>query len=560
MPPPSHSSPRLAWAVLAAALTFTTGCPAARTSAVAPVPALAPAPAPRLVVMLVIDQLPSWSFERRLPALSGGIARLAREGRTALRASYPYAYTLTASGHATLGTGAPPSATGIIGNTWYRRDEGVALSAEVDRDVRLLAVDGGGLAVAPPDVVLDGASSRQLLVPGLAEAVRAAGGGRTVAIALKARAACFVAGQRPDVVVFYEEELGGFTTSTAYAEALPAWLPALRASSPPSRFDGASWTPLEPDRLGRLTGITDDEPGEGSEMGTTFPHVLPAPAGRGILETPFGDELVVDAAIAAIDGEALGQGGPPDLLAVSFSSHDYAGHLWGQESWEVADLLLRLDEQIGRLLDALDARVGPDGYAVVLTSDHGATPMIDRHPGAARYAPKVISAVVDSVLDEVIGPDDWVVALQTLNVYLAPRFQALPEGTQRTALAAAARAVAGLGVDAIDVGALAARCASGASVTGLERLHCASYRRGRSGELALRPPEGSLITSYPSGTHHDAPSAANREVPLIVRVPGVAPGELAGPVDMRQVAPTVARLLGVAPPSAALAPPVELPR
>lgn len=537
------------------ALAVAAGCPGATPAPVPPTPPVASAP--RLVVLLVIDQLPSWSFEQRLPALTGGIARLVREGRTAMRARYPYAYTLTASGHATIGTGATPSATGIIGNTWYRRDEGAALSAEVDRDARLLAVDGDGLAEAPPDVVLDGASSRQLLVPGLAEAMRAAGGGRSVAIALKARAACFVAGQRPDVVAFYEEELGGFTTSTAYAETLPAWLPALRASSPPSRFDGASWTPLDPDRLARLTGVADDEPGEGGAMGPTFPHVLPTPAAGAILETPFGDELVVDAAIAALDGEALGQGGPPDLLAVSFSSHDYAGHLWGQESWEVADLLLRLDAQIGRLLTALDARLGPDGYAVVLTSDHGATPMIDRHPGAARYAPKVISAVIDSVLDEMLGPGDWVIALQTLNVYLAPRFLALPEGTQRAALAAAARAVAGLGVEAVDVGALAARCAGGGDVTEAERQHCASYRRGRSGELALRPPEGSLITSYPSGTHHDAPSAANREVPLIVRVPGVAPGELAGSIDMRQVAPTVARLLGVAPPSAALAPPVE---
>jgi hypothetical protein len=194
---------------------------------------------------------------------------------------------------------------------------------------------------------------------------------------------------------------------------------------------------------------------------------------------------------------------------------------------------------------------------VVLTSDHGATPMIDRHPGAARYAPKVISAVIDSVLDEMLGPGDWVIALQTLNVYLAPRFLALPEGTQRAALAAAARAVAGLGVEAVDVARSPRVAPAGGDVTEAERQHCASYRRGRSGELALRPPEGSLITSYPSGTHHDAPSAANREVPLIVRVPGVAPGELAGSIDMRQVAPTVARLLGVAPPSAALAPPVE---
>ena len=50
----------------------------------------------------------------------------------------------------------------------------------------------------------------------------------------------------------------------------------------------------------------------------------------------------------------LGADDVPDLLAISFSAHDYAGHSWGPDSWEVLDLTLRLDRALGQLFD--DAR------------------------------------------------------------------------------------------------------------------------------------------------------------------------------------------------------------
>ena len=45
-------------------------------------------------------------------------------------------------------------------------------------------------------------------------------------------------------------------------------------------------------------------------------------------------------------------------LTVSFTGLDYVGHRYGPKSHEVQDLLLRLDIQIGRLLDTLDRRLG----------------------------------------------------------------------------------------------------------------------------------------------------------------------------------------------------------
>ena len=82
-------------------------------------------------------------------------------------------------------------------------------------------------------------------------------------------------------------------------------------------------------------------------------------------------KMVTPARLHVLDGEGLTWVEEPTL------AHDYAGHFWGPESWEVLDLTLRLDAALGRLFDTLDQRFGKTGWAVVLTSDHGATPMVD---------------------------------------------------------------------------------------------------------------------------------------------------------------------------------------
>ena len=85
---------------------------------VAPNPVPARPVRPKLVVLLVIDQLPSWAFERDRPLFRGGFARLLRDGAYAT-GELTHANTFTASGHASIGTGAPPSVHGIVGNQWY---------------------------------------------------------------------------------------------------------------------------------------------------------------------------------------------------------------------------------------------------------------------------------------------------------------------------------------------------------------------------------------------------------------------------------------------------------
>jgi hypothetical protein len=515
------------------------------------------------VVLVVVDQLPAWTFDARKELFAGGFSRLLTEGVYWPHAEYPYAYTYTAAGHAAIATGAPPRSTGIPGNTWYRRGEWAPRPAEYDPGSRILFQPGTvPEGTFPPE---DGASGKALRVPGVADALRRGSpGSRSVAISLKARAACFVAGQRPDLVLWFAEPLGAFTTSAAYATSVPTWVTDLAREKPWSRFADVEWAPLDAALLARETGIPDDAPGEGSKhgLGTAFPHSLaltdsPVMALR---FTPYGDELTVDVAIAALDGEHLGEDETPDLLAVSLSSHDFAAHNWGQGSWEQLDLLLRLDRQLERLFAALDAKLGPAGYAVVLTSDHGATPIVERSPhrGARRIPPIEIEAAAEAAMVKVLGPGDYIAAIEALGVYFSKAMtEADPAKRDQAAVAAvdAIRMVPGI-QDAGLTASLAGACPSGEAMQPL----CRSYVAGESGDIYLVPIVGSLVTEYTTGTHHDAPSEEDQVVPLIVRAPGlgVTPRVSYERVSTLRIAATVAELLGVPPPAEAETPALEL--
>ena len=161
---------------------------------------------PRLVVFIVVDQLPSWSFAQRVPYFSHGYARLLREGTYVPRVELPTALPFTAPGHATLATGVVAAEHGIVGNSWFRREVGMEQPAEWDPAASVLRTDGGG---PTPDV----ASGAALQVAGVGDWLRAQRpGAHALAIGLKSRAACFVAGQAPELAIFFEPEAGGMTS------------------------------------------------------------------------------------------------------------------------------------------------------------------------------------------------------------------------------------------------------------------------------------------------------------------------------------------------------------
>jgi arylsulfatase A-like enzyme len=77
----------------------------------------------------------------------------------------------------------------------------------------------------------------------------------------------------------------------------------------------------------------------------------------------------------AIVHEKLGEDEITDLLSVSLSGTDHVGHRFGPTSQELMDTVLRLDRQLAKLLDFVDARIGLKNTLVAFSSDHGVAPL-----------------------------------------------------------------------------------------------------------------------------------------------------------------------------------------
>jgi len=519
------------------------------------------APQPlRLVVLIVIDQLPSWSFDRALPVLTGGLARITRDGVFWPRAHYPYGITYTATGHAALATGAPPAVTRLLGNSWYRRDGGRDRSAVDDPDAPVLAIGGA------PTEPLGGVSPVQLAVDGIADALRREHpDAHSVAIGLKDRGAVFALGKHPDLAIWYEPALAAMTTSRWYTDEPPAWLTGLAVDHPIRPRLDRDWRPGDPDLLARVTGNPDDAAGEGGAngLGRTFPHPLVGPeAAEAMVETPLGTEVTMETVMAAIAGEHLGEDDVADLLAVTFSGHDYAGHLWGQESWERLDLLIGIDRALGEFLDGLDRTVGRGRWAVVLAADHGAAHLVEQTRARGESAFRVRTSQVIGAADRAAaaalgkkGP--WAVACTASTIYFAPGFAALPAADRDRALDAAVAAVAA--VPGVGEAARSDRLAGGCERRhGAEAAACWSLVPDLSGEIYVQPAPGSVLAAdwYTAGTSHGSDNPDDTDVPIAVLAPGLAPRRSTEMISPLRVAPTLARLLGVAPPPAAHEPPL----
>ena len=462
---------------------------------------------PRLLVLLVVDQLPVRLLEAARPKLSGALARLTGTSAFRAEALYPYASTYTAPGHALIATGAPPSLSGIPANRWYEDDALVACERP-----------------------------EQLRVETLADIVRR-GGGLVAALSLKQRSAWMLAGRDPSVVAWYDYPSSQFIG--------PEWLgrPATLAARKAER-----WEPLDPSYYATLwpdrQGFETDYFG----LGILFPH--PAPAllpPKAFLATPGSGALLTDVVLLALDRLALGSDAHPDLLAVSYSNTDYIGHSFSAESWEALDALLRLDRDLERLLARLDQSVGPDRYAVALTSDHGvgSAPRIQIDGAAlARRIQAALAALSIPAAVHFSEPCLWLPA--ALRRTPAQRRQALELALEMArATPGIAAAYGWLEPDGLPDDAPFAE------------LIRRSLVPGRSGDIYLLPAEDALFAARepPSrATSHGRPYDSDRRVPLLAAGAGIAPGRMPADADMGQLAPTLARLLNLKLPAAASSP------
>ena len=497
---------------------------------------------PKLLVVLVVDQFRTDYIEDFAPQWSRGLRRLVDTGAWFRRGGYPYLNTVTCAGHATISTGAVPSAHGMVLNEWWDREAQRPVTCTHDSEAAVVT-HRGGPAVRH--------SSRRLAIPALADELRAQlrPAPRVVSLSMKARSALMMAGQRGDVVMWFEN--GAWTWPAPGAgSAMPAIAEWLRAH-PVEADRGRVWDRALP--RGRY--LYDDDPTGKQPLkgwGTSLPH----PLGDGAAfstrweHSPFADEYLARLAAHVVSQLNLGRSSSTDFLAVSFSALDRIGHKLGPRSHEVQDALVRLDSAVGGLLDQLDRQIGRDAYVVALSSDHGVSPVPEQQQRAGVDAGRMKSADVagrvEEALTRVLGPGEYVARLFYTDLYFAPGVYDRLRGSPEAMKAAVDTLLSTSGIARVYRGDELLRGLHADDP--LARAAAQGYHPARSGDLIIVP-KPNWILSTAAATHGTAhPYDAN--VPVVLAGHGIRRGTYLADATPADLAPTLASLAGVKLPRA----------
>jgi predicted AlkP superfamily pyrophosphatase or phosphodiesterase len=506
--------------------------------------AVAPPVRPRLVLVLSIDQMRYDYLARLGPLFKGGLKTLLGEGAVFANARYRHACTETGPGHSVILSGRSPSHSGIVANTWY--DAVSRTSVNVVDDPVQVPLGGEGRSASPANFI--GFTLGDVLK-------KVSPASRVVGVSLKDRAAILMAGRRADAAYWYETRGGRFITSSYYMKEAPPWLEAWNAKHLADSYAGLGWTRLLPDvALYEKYAGPDDVDGEADRKDTVFPHVPhAAPPSReyydDLRRTPAADEMLLDAALAAMDAHELGRRDATDLVAVGFSGTDVIGHAYGPDSQELMDQILRLDVLLGRLFQEVDRRVGAGRTLVVLTADHGVMPLVEvlkrRGIDARRATPAELKGPVDEALSRRFPGAEGVLAY-----YDAPHFYLDPEAMARQHIAredvetTIAEALKSTGlVEAVYTRRqmLGEAPAEGAAV----ELFRSAFFEPRSPQILVETRPYVYLDDYPGGTGHGTPHDYDRHVPIVFRGIGVKPGTYEGECGPEDIAVTLGRLIGV---------------
>lgn len=517
------------------------GCPEAGRATPSPTPAGALAAGrnvarPRLVVVIVVDQMRDEMVDRFSPQWTGGLHRLATQGFRYTNATHRHAITYTAPGHASLTTGTDPRQHGIASNDWPT-PKGKREYAAQDPNATLIGAEGEGLG------------PHALQRTGLGDwLIESAPSAKVWSLAIKDRAAVMMGARAAQGVIWWDKKAAKFISSSAYMQALPAWLLAFNDALGPKLEALATqgWVQGQPSRVSR-----DDEASFETQP-SVFPHQV-SEYKRGVGDfmrhTPTGDALSLELALKLIDAESLGEDGVPDLLWLGISGGDYIGHRYGPRSAEIEAYYNELDRELGNFFGALDAKFGED-YLLVLTSDHGVVEVPESGAlSGTRFEPGEALKRVAKLLHE--HPDCGVAKVELvedrgIRVGLTPE----PPADLRDrceSLAATNLLSEPWAMELFTSAQLEGRVAAPDSP--FFEAYQRSHYPGRSPQLSLRWPEGWLLgRGYTAGTGHGSPYGYDQQVPLIFWNAKLKPTSLESPVALVDLAPTLSHVIGARAP------------
>lgn len=506
---------------------------------------------PKLLVGIVVDQM-RWDYLTRYYPLfqaNGGFRRMLGEGFSFDNTQIPYVPTVTACGHTCVYTGSIPALHGIVGNNWWDNRLQKGMYCSEDKSVK-----GVGSKTEEDGQM----SPKNMLTTSVCDELRLASNfaSKVIGIAIKDRGAILPAGHSANAAYWYESKTGNFISSTYYMNELPGWVQQFNGRKLPDSLYRLGWKTALPAATYSLYSSADDKAYESKPFGKEalgFPYDLTKFVGKDyskISSTPWGNTLTAEMAKAAVVAEKLGQGTATDFLAVSFSSPDYIGHSFGPNSWENADDYVRLDQELGKLFQFLDAQVGAKAYTVFLTADHAVAHIPgylkeNRIPGGLLDMSGMMKDM-NLQIKQRYGVENAIASIMNEQVYLSRKRL----DTSKADVLEIKNFIVQYLLKEENI--THAFVSDDILITPLPKvireMYANGYHPSRSGDVSFIPKPGYFIGGN-TGTTHGSPFQYDTHIPLLWYGWGIKKGSSNKMVYMTDIAPTVAALLRIQAPN-----------
>ena len=511
---------------------------------------------PKLVVGLVVDQM-RWDYLYRYydRYQSGGFKRLLNEGFSCENTQIDYIPTVTAIGHATIYTGSVPAIHGIAGNDFVVQATGKQLYCTDDESVQTVGSTSKAGLMSP----------RNMLTSTITDELKLATNFRSkvIGIALKDRGGILTAGHTANAAYWYDDATGGWISSTYYMKDLPEWVRAFNAQKKADAYLKQDWNTLYP--LDTYTQSTaDNTPYEGKFPGQSAPVFPVKLSNNGQLDykalrnTPYGNSFTLDMAMSAITNEKLGKNTVTDFLAVSLSSTDYIGHQFGINAVEIEDTYLRLDQDLAKFFGFLDQQLGKGNYTVFLSADHGAAHnpkfLSDNHIPAGFWPALQITKDLNAQLETKFGFKDLVISLMNYQVNLNYPLIREQQLNEQTIIWECIKFLKNQKGVANVISQQEAQIST--LPEGIRGRIQNGYHPERSGAVQILLQPGWYSGYGTTGTTHGTWNPYDAHIPLLFMGWGIKPGRSFEPVNMTDIAPTLAALLHIQMPNGCIGKPI----
>lgn len=367
---------------------------------------------PRMVVVISVDGLTPADIETYAPVLSDrGLLSLTGAGAYTDAGRCRYMVSDAATHYASLLTGSTPRYHGIIADRFY---------SMVDDDIVSCTDDARYPGINTPLY----ASPRWLQATTIADQLKISyPESKVYAIALRAENGIMMGGHLADGVIWVDRESAALATSTYYNDGLPAWAGRLNSDSTIRRSCSEAWYARQSLKAYQFPP-TEPYYGEDKPAFQKFRPNDETPVTMDkYLCTPMVNDLIKELAVRAIRDEQMGTDNAPDMLCVEFNAR--TGKNSAAFCAEKEDLLIRLDENIERLLEVIELSVGIDNSIIVLTAPpvHYSTPTPDdmKRINHGTFKSERSMALLNAYLMAIYGQGRWVTGYYNKQIYLNKR-------------------------------------------------------------------------------------------------------------------------------------------